>query len=76
MKEIQEFISALGFPTFICVILMYALWKIYSAVVESLKHVTTVNEDLAKTNNKLADQINNKINNMENKIDKIADKLL
>ncbi len=76
MKEIQEFISALGFPTFICVILMYALWKIYNTVVESLKHVTTVNEDLAKTNNKLADQINNKINNMENKIDKIADKLL
>lgn len=44
MKEIQEFINALGFPIFICVILMYALWKIYSTVAESLKRVTTVNQ--------------------------------
>lgn len=83
MQSIQNFISTLGFPIFLSIILIYALWKIYNAVIEALKHTTKTNKDIAETNKKLAEtnsklatHINKKMNTLEHKIDQIADKIL
>lgn len=76
MKEVEEFISVVGFPVTACVFLSVFIYKMYNKMSITLDKITDTNKDLVKTNNKLAEKINTKIDTLEDKVDKIAEEIL
>ena len=71
MKEMQDFISVVGYSIFCSLALGYVLWKAYNKMVSTLDKVTDTNKELVKTNIILINKVDNTVNDIEDKVEKI-----
>ena len=82
MNEVVTLFGNFLFPTALCILLLYFLYKYVwlriektlDRVTETNKALSKTNEELSKSNRLLAENMSKKLNDMDCKIDKLIKK--
>lgn len=68
MEGWQDTISTLGFPIFICCVLMWALWQIWGYIHKSMEQLVKTNALLVETNCSLIKSLDIKVDELRNDV--------
>lgn len=72
MNEITTLFNTFIFPTAMCILLIWFMYKkIWPRIEMTLDRVTKTNEELSTSNRILTENLVEKVDNMDNKLDKV-----